>query len=71
MSRLLAKRIQWCGPPAAIRFLTRNPSMIPAKIPEELDAAGLIERKQGKPWVIRYGREAFRPYGSEGLTLVE
>lgn len=57
--------------PAAIGFLTRNPSLIPGKLPDELDAAGLVQRREGKPWVIRYGRDAQRPYGSEGLNRVE
>jgi hypothetical protein len=54
--------------PAAIRFLTRSPSVIPAKIPDELAAAGLLQRHDGKPWMIRYGREATRPYGPDGLN---
>ena len=57
--------------PAAIRFLTRSPSVIPAKIPDELDAAGLLQQREGKPWVIRYGRDATRPYGSIGLNPVD
>jgi len=56
--------------PAAISFLTRNPSLIPGKLPDELDAAGLVQQRDGKPWMIRYGREALRPYGSEGLNRV-
>lgn len=57
--------------PSAIRFLTRSPSVIPAKIPDELDAAGLLQHRDGKAWLIRYGRDATRSYGSNGLNLVE
>jgi hypothetical protein len=57
--------------PAAIGFLTRNPSLIPGKLPDELDAAGLLQQRGGKPWVIRYGRDALRPYGSDGLNQAE
>jgi hypothetical protein len=56
--------------PTAIRFLTRSPSVIPAKIPDELDAAGLLQRHDGKPSLIRYGREATRPYGPDGLNAM-
>ncbi len=54
--------------PAALEFLIRNPGLVPGDLPDELDAAGLIERKKGKPRVIRYGREALRPYGPDGLN---
>jgi len=52
--------------PSALRFLLRNPQVIPTKIPEELDAAGLLEQKDGKPREIRYGRKAVRPYAVDG-----
>ena len=57
--------------PAALRFLARNPEAIPSRIPEQLDAAGLLVRKDGKPWEIRYGREATRPYSTSGVNLVD
>ena len=52
--------------PAALRFLARNPQAVPARIPEQLDAGGLLVRKNGKPWEIRYGRKATRPYSAAG-----
>ena len=56
--------------PAALRFLVRNPQVRPAKIPEELDAAGLLVRKDGKPWQIQYSRKATRPYSASGVNLL-
>lgn len=54
------------GAPDALRFLVRNPQVLPAKIPDELDAAGLLERKGGKLREIRYGQQANRPYAANG-----
>ena len=56
--------------PAALRFLARNPQVIPSKIPEQLDAAGLLARKNGKPWMIQYGRKATRPYRASGVNPI-
>ena len=52
--------------PAALRFLLRNPQVLPTKIPDELDAAGLLEHEGGKPREIHYGRQAIRPYAVDG-----
>jgi hypothetical protein len=57
--------------PAALRFLSRNPQAIPSRIPDQLDDAGLLLRKDGKPREIRYGRKATRPYSASGINLVE
>ena len=57
--------------PAAIDFLTRNPGLVPGDLPDELDAAGLLARSKGRPRMIRYGREALRPYGPDGLNPTE
>ena len=57
--------------PAAIDFLTRNPGLVPGDLPDELNAAGLLERRKGKPRMLRYGRDALRPYGSDGLNPTE
>ena len=57
--------------PSALRFLARNPQVVPGKIPQQLDAAGLLVRKDGKPWQIHYSRKATRPYGSAGLNPVD
>jgi hypothetical protein len=65
-------RADWRGlflhAPAAVDFLTRNPGLVPSDLPGEVAAAGLIERVKGKPRMIRYGRDAVRPYGSDGLN---
>ena len=57
--------------PSALRFLARNPQVIPGKIPQQLDAGGLLVRKEGKPWQIHYGRKATRPYGAAWLNPVD
>jgi hypothetical protein len=56
--------------PAALRFLVRNPQVRPVRIPQELDAAGLLVRKDGKPWEIHYSRKATRPYSATGANLI-
>jgi hypothetical protein len=55
--------------PAALRFVSRNPQAIPSRIPAQLDEAGLLVRRKGKPWEIRYGRNATRPYNASGVNL--
>ena len=57
--------------PAALQFLSHNPQAIPARIPAELNAAGLLVRKGDKPWETRYGRKATRPYSADGVNLVD
>ena len=42
-----------------------------APVESTVDAAGLMQRRDGKPWLIRYGRETTRPYGADGLNPVE
>jgi hypothetical protein len=56
--------------PAALRFLVHNPQVRPSKIPEELDAAGLLLRKGGKPREIHYSPKATHPYSATGVNLV-
>ena len=56
--------------PAALRFLARNPQVRPSSIPQELDAAGLLVRKGGKPWEIHYSRSTTRPYSANGINLI-
>ena len=56
--------------PAALRFLVHNPQVRPSRIPEELDAAGLLLRKGGKPWEIHYSPKATHPYSATGVNLV-
>ncbi len=57
--------------PAAVRFLIGYSQSMPTNIASELDAAGLVERRNGKPWMIRYGRDAVRPYSIDGVKPVE
>jgi hypothetical protein len=57
--------------PAALKYILSNPESIPAKIPEELTAAGLLERRGGRPWMIQYARDKTRPYGELGANRIE
>ena len=53
--------------PAALRFLQAHPESVPSELPDELDAAGLLERRDGERVEIVYGRDETRPYGSSGI----
>ncbi len=57
--------------PSALRYLMRNPGVLPNRIPRELDAAGLLVRKGSKPWLLRYGAKGLRPYSSQGARHFE
>lgn len=57
--------------PSALRYLMRNPGVLPNRIPRELDAAGLLVRRGGKPWLLRYGGKGLRPYSSQGARHFE
>ena len=54
--------------PAALRFILKNLEAIPKNIPGELDAAGLLERRRGKRWEIRYSSGGIHPYTSGGVN---
>ncbi len=54
--------------PSALRFLLAHPTTRPKLIPKELDEAGLIERRNGKPWLVRYDKNHTRPYGATGAN---
>ena len=54
--------------PLAVRYLLRHPETLPNKLPDELAAAGLVEQRDGKPWVRRYSQSDLRPYGPEGIN---
>ena len=56
-----------CGAPSALRFFLKHPASRPRKLPEELDAAGLLEHRDGRRIEVQYGRKAVRPYGSDGI----
>ena len=53
--------------PAALRFLLTHPESVPSQLPDELDAAGLLEHRDGKRVEIVYGRDETRPYDSSGI----
>ena len=55
--------------PSALRFISRHPQSVPSRIPGELDQAGLLVRKGAKPWLLRFGPKALKPYDSEGARL--
>jgi len=48
--------------PMAVSYLLRHPETNPKNIPEELAAAGLIEKSGGKPQLTRYSNTGTRPY---------
>jgi hypothetical protein len=53
--------------PQALRFIGRHPQCVPNRIPRELDEAGLLARRKGKPWRLHFGPTALQPYDSEGV----
>ena len=53
--------------PLALAYVLRHPESVPAKIPDELAAAGLIQKRDGKAWVIKYSRKAASPYDRTGM----
>lgn len=57
--------------PSALRYIVRNPRVLPNLIPGELDSAGLLVRKGRKPWLLRYGTKGLRPYSSQGVRRLE
>jgi len=48
--------------PAAVSYLLRHPESNPKNIPEELAAAGLLKKKNGRPQVTRYSSKGVSPY---------
>jgi hypothetical protein len=53
--------------PLALAYIIRNPSAVPEKIPHELAAAGLIERRDGKAWMMKYAHHENSPYDRSGM----
>ncbi len=49
--------------PLAVAFLVRHPETIPANIPKELAASGLLEVDKGIPNLTRYSHGGLEPYG--------
>ena len=53
--------------PLALAYIIRHPEAIPAKIPIELADAGLMEKRSGKAWVVKYSHNGKKPYDSLGI----
>ena len=57
--------------PAALRFLVRNPQMLPNNIPGYLAEAGLLQTDaEGKHRTIHYSPDDITPYGKAGANLI-
>jgi len=54
--------------PLALRYILRHPEILPAKIPDELAKAGLIESQGGKARETVYSHKNKRPYGPDGVN---
>lgn len=52
--------------PLALKYVVRHPESVPDKIPDELAAAGLIEKRDGKAWVTKYAHHGTSPYDRSG-----
>ena len=50
--------------PVIVRWLKDNPLAVPRNIPGHLDAAGLAERRDGKPVQIHYSLSGLTPYAA-------
>ena len=53
--------------PLALAYIIRHPEAIPAKIPIELADVGLMEKRDGKAWVVKYSHKGTKPYDSLGI----
>ncbi len=49
--------------PLAMRYIMRHHETVPPDIPAELDAAGLLQRHNGKRYRIHYSHKGTTPYG--------
>ena len=57
--------------PLALAYVIRHPESVPNKIPAELAAAGLMEKQDGKAWVVKYTHYGTRPYDRSGMFGVD
>jgi hypothetical protein len=57
--------------PLALAYIMRHPQSVPDKIPEELAAAGLVEQRDGKPWLMKYTHQGTKPYDRSGRYGVD
>ena len=53
--------------PLALAYVIRHPESVPDKIPNELATAGLMEKQDGKAWVVKYRHKGTKPYDSSGM----
>ena len=52
--------------PLALAYILRHPEAVPDKIPIELAKAGLVEKRNGKAWVVKYSHKGVKPYDRSG-----
>lgn len=57
--------------PLAAAYALRNPETLPHKIPGQLARAGLVARRDGKPWRVHYTHSGTRPYDATGARAVD
>lgn len=57
--------------PLALAYVIRHPESVPDKIPDELAAAGLVEKRDDRAWVVKYTREGIKPYDRSGMFGVD
>ncbi len=57
--------------PLAVTYAIRHPQTLPDKIPGQLARAGLIVRRDGKPWRVHYTQRGTRPYDASGAQAVD
>ena len=57
--------------PLALAYVIRHPESVPDKIPEELAVAGLMEKQDGKAWVVKYTHHGTKPYDRSGMCGVD
>lgn len=49
--------------PVAVRYIMRHLEVVPPDMPYEFDAAGLLQRRDGKRYKIHYSHKGTTPYG--------
>jgi len=57
--------------PLALAYIIRHPEAIPDRIPIELAEAGLMEKRDGKAWVVKYSQNGLKPYDRAGMCGVD
>ena len=53
--------------PLALAYVLRHPESVPDKIPDELAAAGLVAKRGGKAWVVKYAHHGTSPFDRSGM----